>query len=205
MYRTEMIVRAIPTPELLSGYYDREKFLEFCRACPSYGLLWSCPPLAAETEQSLSRYRNAVVVGAKIVYDAQTVACTDTKEKVIECSDRSLLVVKKELLEILLQLEKRLPGSLAISSGGCEICGRCTRPDIKPCRHPDRMRHSFESLGVDLGKLARDLLGIELKWSSGRLPEYFTLICALLTNADPGAAQTFVREALVEDDPAFSG
>ena len=49
------------------------------------------------------------------------------------------------------------------------------------------MRYSIESLGGDVGKTTKDLLGLELKWmTEGRMPEHFILVNGLLTTEDLG-------------------
>ena len=51
----------------------------------------------------------------------------------------------------------------------------------KPCRHPEQLRHSLESVGFDVVAISRDLLGLELEWSKdGSLPKHLTLVTALM-------------------------
>ena len=87
----------------------------------------------------------------------------------------------------LLELERKYPGSRAFYAGTCHLCpeGTCARSEGRPCRYPDRIRPSLESLGFDIGKTASELLGIELKWSepgSSGLPEYFTLVSGFFSS-----------------------
>ena len=87
------------------------------------------------------------------------------------------------LLEQLVSLEKIYPGSNALIPGSCIACGygNCARKIGKPCRHPEKMHHSLESLGADLGKTTSDLFGIELQWIvDGELPDYFAEVGGLL-------------------------
>ena len=61
----------------------------------------------------------------------------------------------------------------------CPYCNNepCARIEGKSCRHPDKVRPSLEAFGFDVGKTAKDLLGVELKWSQdGLIPEYLTLV-----------------------------
>ena len=52
----------------------------------------------------------------------------------------------------------------------------------RPCRRPELMRYSIESLGGDVCATAQNLLATPIKWASeGRVPEYFVLVCGLLT------------------------
>ncbi|MBR2547987.1 MAG: hypothetical protein IKF07_07355 [Eubacterium sp.] len=87
------------------------------------------------------------------------------------------------LLEQLVSLEKIYPGSNALIPGSCIVCGygNCARKLGKPCRHPEKMHHSLESLGSDLDKTTRELFGIEMKWIvDNELPDYFVQIGGLL-------------------------
>ena len=44
------------------------------------------------------------------------------------------------------------------------------------------MRHSLESVGFDIEAMTRELLGIDLEWSTdGSLPKHITLVTALFT------------------------
>ena len=39
---------------------------------------------------------------------------------------------------------------------------------------------SLEAFGFDMSKTAKDVLGLEIKWSQGELiPEYLTLVCGI--------------------------
>lgn len=185
LYKTTVTVRRISSDEMINNYYNKEKFIELCKACSNYEVLWSCPPFDFDPEAYIKNYKSAYIIGTKIIYSQDVIDYANTKEKVAECTRKSLYVLRGILLKILWQLEKEYPNSLGISAGGCEICSCCSRADDLPCRHSDRMRYSLESLGVDLGALASHLLGIELKWSDGGyLPEYLTLINAFMTNLD---------------------
>lgn len=67
----------------------------------------------------------------------------------------------------------------------CARKGHAPGSEGRPCRYPDRIRPSLESLGFDIGKTASELLGIELKWSepgSSGLPEYFTLVSGFFSS-----------------------
>ena len=90
-------------------------------------------------------------------------------------------VAKKALLEALLALEERCPGSITVAAGRCEQCDDCTRPRGLPCRRPERMRYSFSAFGFDLTALAREQLDIDLLWADRGLPPYNAALAAFLT------------------------
>ena len=50
-----------------------------------------------------------------------------------------------------------------------------------PCRYPETMRYSIESLGGNVGLTIEKLMGLKLEWmEEGRLPHHFILVCGLL-------------------------
>ena len=59
-------------------------------------------------------------------------------------------------------LRRQYPGAAVLTTGGCTLCEECTRPMGRPCRHPQAVGYSLESLGCDVGAAARGELGWEL-------------------------------------------
>ena len=120
-------------------------------------------------------------------------------ERSMKFLEQTRVVMDRELLEKEAQLHGR-----AFFAGTCLLCGRgagqgtkrgakrgakqgaessggCTRREGLPCRHPDKVRPSLESMGFDIGKTAKELFGLELKWASdGKLPEYYVLVGAVM-------------------------
>lgn len=94
----------------------------------------------------------------------------------------NLNLAKKKMLGELLERERALPGSFALSVGTCTLCGDvCSRTEGKPCRNPAQMRHSIESLGGDVAKTAVRYFDKPLLWIQNNvLPEYLMLVGGLL-------------------------
>ena len=157
-YRAEDSAVELPAADYVARFRDAQRIAEYCRACPSYGSSWGCPPFGFSVEEYLSGYATALVVATKIVPEQEGLPLSEAG---------------------------RLMRSFAYV-GTCLHCpeGSCTRPDGNPCRHPDRVRPSLEACGFDVGRTARELFGIELKWGvEGRMPEYLTLVCGFFHNA----------------------
>ena len=162
-------------------YQDREKYLAYCQECPKYNTVWSCPPLQIDADDYLSKYAWVNVVGAKIILDPKVIEKADTPEKIRAEGWRIVTEVKQKVEAEMLKLELQLPGSIALSSGGCSLCRECTRKAGKSCRQPDKMRYSMDAFGFDLSAITKDMLGIDIIWCKDRLPDYFTLIHGILT------------------------
>ncbi|WP_298594523.1 DUF2284 domain-containing protein [uncultured Mitsuokella sp.] len=180
-YITEYRKSAMPLPGFRQKYQDREKYMTYCRECPNYGTVWSCPPLSFEVEEYLSGFAWVNILCAKIILSDRTIAEADTPEKIKSVGWEMLLAVKLGMEEKLRHLEKALPGSVSLSSGSCNLCSACSRKDGKPCRQPDKMRYSLDAFGFDLSAITKDMFAIDILWCKDRLPDYFTLIHGILT------------------------
>ncbi|MCR5661700.1 MAG: DUF2284 domain-containing protein [bacterium] len=165
----------------LQKYQDREKFLAFCKECPHYNSLWSCPPLTFDPNKYLAPYTWINLLCAKINLDNETIREAGTKDKVKTMGRNIVFAVKRDTDGRLRQLEAKIPGSRSISSGGCNLCENCSRISGIPCRKPNEMRYSLDSFGLDLTAITKDVFQIEILWSKDSLPQYFTLIHAFLT------------------------
>lgn len=182
MYVTEHYQAEISVPEYLNQFVDVETFLHFCQECPNYGNAWSCPPYDFDVIAYWNRYQNLKLFATKIIFDEKSTARTYQKEELNALTHDVFFKEKKALSDQLFSLEKQNPGSISLSAGSCQQCKSCTRSQGLPCRHPDTMRYSLESLGGNVGLTVWKLFGIRLEWmEEGRLPHHFVLISGLLT------------------------
>ena len=178
---------SLPVKEYVTDYRDEEKFIGFCKQCRRYGTTWTCPPYDFDTTRYIEAYQQAIIIGSKIIFDAEKRAACTTAEAAIKTAKTGMTQAFKVVTRFLRMLEKTYPDSICFLGTHCLLCGTlpCTRLKGLPCRHPDKVRHSLESVGFDIGKTTDRLLGIELKWSNdGSLVEYITVVTALFTNHD---------------------
>lgn len=182
MYHTKIKVGSMRLSDFINKYQDQEKFMAYCRECKNYKSRWSCPPLQFNANEFLQDFHYIYLFGVQVIYDAETIKSADTPEKIRDITTQTLKEVKNKLANELLALEVKYPGSISLASGGCHLCEHCKRTDNHPCVYPEKMRYSLDSFGFDLTAITSELLQIELKWSKDSLPEYYTLIHALLTN-----------------------
>ena len=172
----------IDAGEFIRRYRDVDRIRAFCLQCPGYGKSWSCPPFDFDPTTVTDGFKTVTVMGTTIEFDEQTRAACTTADQSRVKSREAINQVMKTLLPQLYEQERQTPGSRCFTFR-CELCPEgCTRPQGKPCRHPDKMRHSLESVGFDLVAVMHDLLGIDLEWSTdGSLPKHITLVTALFT------------------------
>ena len=109
----ERLVTTIPLADYVPRCVDVPKFLAYCKACPSYGTRWSCPPHGYDPMDLWARYEALSLVVLVI-----------TPHPGIG-RDRAMDILaweKNTLLEELLALESKVPGSLALSAGLFLLC-----------------------------------------------------------------------------------
>ena len=172
----------IAADEFIRRYRDVERIDALCRQCLGYGKLWSCPPFDFDPRTVSDGFRTVTLRGSTIEFDEETRSACNTAEQASLLGREAMEQVWQTLLPRLYELEREMPGSRCFTFR-CSLCPEgCTRPEGKPCRHPDMMRHSLESVGFDIVAMAHYLLDIDLEWSNdGSLPKHLTLVTALMT------------------------
>ena len=170
----------IGADEFVRQYRDVERIEQFCLQCPGYGKTWSCPPFDFDPCTVSDGFNTVKLMATTIEFDEPTRDACKTPEKATAAGRQAMEEVWKTVLPHLMDMERQQPGSRCFTFR-CSLCPEgCSRPEGKPCRHPDKMRHSLESVGFDIVAMTRDLLGIDLEWSSdGSLPKHLTLVTAL--------------------------
>ena len=168
------------TEQFRQKYQDKDKFMAFCRECPHYNELWSCPPLSFDADEFFAPYAWMDLLCVQIHIDEETIRAADTAEKIKARGWGIVSQAKKETEEKMRALEVKMPGSISLSSGGCGLCEKCIRKEGLPCCRPKEMRYSMDAFGLDLTAITKDLFHIEILWCKDSLPRYFTLIHGLL-------------------------
>ncbi|MBR1993675.1 MAG: metal-binding protein [Firmicutes bacterium] len=195
MYTTERYEAIVSVDHYLDKYVDVDTFLQACKACPNYEKIWSCPTYDFDVIEYWKKYKTLELTAIKIIFDEAVAGKKLTKEEQEEITKNSIWEVKAQLAEELYEREKAVPGSISLSAGSCTLCkgsgthsdgsssfeGFCSRLKDEPCRYPDKMRYSIESLGGNVGTTLSELMEIELEWiQEGRMPSYFVLVSGLL-------------------------
>lgn len=174
-YAIEKAEASVSVEEFLQRCIDVPKFLACCQACPNYNNRWACPPFDFEPLELWRQYKTLrlyarIIIPGNRDGDALIGALREEKPK---------------FLRELLDMEDETPNSLALVCGSCEACENCARKNGEPCRFPDTLRHSIESLGGDVGETARRYFGKEILWvKDGVAPDYLMLVGGLLLMED---------------------
>lgn len=182
-YDRTLVSKDISVEDYVNKYVNVSEFLEYCKACPNYGNLWSCPPFNFDPTYYWNQFKSLSIRGIIIKIDPSQREKTYTEEEISQIID-SILTREKEAQSSSLRKEEEFyDGAISLCAGSCSICSAsdCTRKINKECCHKNEMRYSIEALGGNVGLTASKLLGVDLDWiEEGKLPEKFVLVGGIL-------------------------
>lgn len=172
IYQKKRFETYIAMDELLAKYYDFDRTLAKCRACPGFSAAWSCPKFDFCPKDFWKQFTRLHLIVDKI----SNQGASSPKEA------QERLFGEKTLYDAeMLSREKEIPGSRALAAQECVHCNKCARLAGKPCIHPERMRYALESLGIIAVDLVKDQFGFEILWSDGtNIPSYYLLVGGIL-------------------------
>lgn len=129
-----------------------EEFPKICERndCGNYGRTWTCPPYPFGVERAMERVRSF----DRALWYSSVGALEDgfDYEGMVEAARRHAELGQR----IHLGTAPLLKGDfLHLSCGICSLCESCTRPEGKPCRHPERALDAMEGWGVDVYNTTR--------------------------------------------------
>lgn len=174
--RIENFEKTIDVETYIRDYVNVEEFVECCKKCPMYQKKWSCPEFDFDPVDYWKQFKWLRIYGKKIYLE-------DDKDITMDNMDKFLRDFQNQIADELFEEEKKVPGSVSLSAGSCIVCGEdnCSKKEGLPCRYPEKLRYSIESLGGNVGLTVSKLLGIDLLWcEEGKLPEYFVMVGGLL-------------------------
>ncbi len=98
-YTIEYHKNSMPLHDFRQRYQDRKKIMAYCRECPRYNTVWSCPcpPPSFDTDAYLERFSWVNVMCAKINLGNRVIREADTPEKIKTMGWEILLSVKLDM------------------------------------------------------------------------------------------------------------
>jgi predicted metal-binding protein len=170
------------TMEKLKPYHKPNTFIEYCKACRYYNKIWTCPPYETNIVKQLEGFQYAYIIGSRLRFKDMQETNTMTHEANHEDVINSTYKAARQILDdMLMKIEADNDGLYVLLAGRCILCSSCSREKQLPCLYPGRARFSLESLGYDVSSISKDILGMEIQWAKDGLPEYLTLVSAVLS------------------------
>lgn len=174
----EMTIRnnEIDMNQLLT-HYNFEKIVGYCKACPNYDKIWSCPPFNFNAYDYLNKFSSAIIYSGEIFFDLSAVSDDE-----INFKKRLIFEMgRKEFRNYLMTIEKEYLESEALIAGHCYLCDVCTRIHGKKCAYPKKIRYSLEGMGIEVGSLLETVLNQKLQWDTDTTDRLIT-VGAILIN-----------------------
>ena len=173
-YKVELLTKRLSLDEYITEYMNRVKVEGYCKQCDKYGNCWSCPPFDLDIDNYLKKYSKITIYAHKLII-GDSVICDNAAQE----TQRLFKSLREKSDRHIFAKEIDICNSVAFVAGSCSLCEKCEKPN--PCKYPNQMRRSLESIGFDMARTAEVLFDTELKWGSeNSLPQYMFLISALV-------------------------
>ncbi len=148
----------IKAPSPLASFNHSHAVKELCQGCPKHAKNFACPHFSPYFTDYIEGTREATVMAVRVMPQKKGGETFDEAARRTFTEARELLV--KELLQ------KRGEGYIVCGSGYCMECEVCAAASGgEECILPEKMVYSLESLGVNVGELAKESLNISLEWA----------------------------------------
>lgn len=174
-YEMTISNQKINIKELLN-HHDFQKVVGYCKSCPKYDKIWSCPSFDFSTYDYLNKFSAAIIYSGEIIFDLSTGDYDKNSNKKRQIFDHG----RKVFREFLMTIEKRTHESEALIAGHCFLCNQCTRIQGKKCIHPKEIRYSLEGMGIEVGNLLKTVLNKELAWDLQTTNQLITVGAVLI-------------------------
>ena len=162
---------------------DVDRFLKCCEECPNFGKTWSCPPYDFNPLDYWNRFQTFYLYAVKTITPPQLLEQSYELNDLMRLGGEITLSAQNDMQAHLEAEQKKFPRSKVIGGGRCMLCREagCARLKNEPCRSPDRMSYSIESLGGNVQETLNRYLKEDICWGKdGHLAPYYIRIGGLL-------------------------
>ncbi|XFA98617.1 DUF2284 domain-containing protein [Candidatus Izemoplasma sp. B36] len=128
----------------------REEYIKNCAMnyCGQYNKTWSCPPAIL----SFNSIKSKLHKYDQILVYSHFATLEDNYD--VLGMDKARKTIMNHSIRIKKALNKMNVSYMMLGAGSCEICKKCTYPDL-PCRYPELLINPMESLGIDVYDLSK--------------------------------------------------
>jgi predicted metal-binding protein len=171
------------TIEEIKEYFRPDVFIEYCKACKYYGKIWTCPPYGFDITKQFEGYKYVYIVGSRLRLDdlEESLRLVIERESAANAFNGIYEAARKALDDKLMQIEVGGKHLRILLAGRCLQCESCFRERQLPCINPEKAHYSLESLGFDVASMCEDILGYKIQWTKESMPEYLSLVSAILS------------------------
>lgn len=169
-YNPIVEVRDIPMSLAVETSLRTAECKNACKACPNYGVLWTCPPF----DKQMPMHKRMALVATRIYLGGNNHNISEWES--------IFSPVRDCVHDVMLRYERLLKGQLYSFAGNCPFCNenRCSRIFGLPCRHPELARPSLEGVGFNVQSLTECFFNQTIEWGAdGYLPSILTFMAGI--------------------------
>lgn len=180
---TKIFSKEVAITDFLEHCVDVPRFLSCCSACPNFGKTWSCPPYDFDPVDYWKQFQTFYLYAVKTTTPANLLEQTYSLEDLMRIGGEITKSSNEEMCAHLQNLQEQFPESKIIGGGTCLLCGagNCARQKGEPCRFPEQMSYSIESLGGNVEETLKRYFGEQIYWGKeGKLAPHYIRVGGLL-------------------------
>ena len=179
----EVFSKEVPMSDYIESCVDVEYFEKCCSVCPNYGKTWSCPPYDFNPLDIWNSYKTFYIYAIKVTTPEEVLNEEYSNEDLMRIGGEILKEAHKRVDKEMEQLKGAFEGSKILGGGSCRLCGenKCARLFGNPCRFPDKMTYSIESIGGNVEITLKKYLDQQICWGKdGHLAPYYMAVGGLM-------------------------
>jgi len=180
---SKVIITEIDVSDFIEHCVDVPRFLGCCEECPNFGKTWSCPPYDFDPLDIWKQYSRFYLYAVKTITPAILLEKTYELDELLKVGAQVTVAATEGMTEHLEKEQAKYPGSRLIGGGRCILCGEgnCSRLKGEPCRFPEKMSYSIESLGGNVQETLKRYMNEDIFWGAdGHLAPSYIRIGGLL-------------------------
>ncbi len=164
--KIQSFAKEVEISDYVENCVDVEYFLGCCSKCPNYGKTWSCPPYDFNPLDYWNQFKTFYIVAKKIATPSDMLEKTYELDDIIRLGGQLTHEANLAYLDEIAILKEQYPEAKTLSSGPCTTCGmdNCARKFNQPCRFPDKMDYSIESLGGNVEAVLKRYFDEAIYW-----------------------------------------
>jgi len=179
----EVFTTEVPMNEFIENCTDIEYFEKCCSVCPNYGKTWSCPPYNFNPLDFWREYKTFLIYAIKVTTPAELLESKYSVDDLAKIGGEIIKEAHKRIDAEMNLMKEDFPDSKILGGGSCRICGenKCARRFGSPCRFPNKMKYSIESLGGNVETVLKKYFDQQICWGKDEhLAPYYMAVGGLL-------------------------
>ncbi|MCI5867278.1 MAG: DUF2284 domain-containing protein [Methanosphaera sp.] len=179
-FKLTMYEKTMKTDQFYEQFNNYDEVQSHCRNCFNYEKNFTCSPVDIDIKKYITSYEYVDIIVSKLDFKPEVYEKTYSRDELNSIINNTFMKQKDKIKEQLRSDEANHTRAVSIT-GPCDYCGIHCREKYDICPHPEKLRYSLASLGIESSKILKDLFDIDLILiEKGKLPRYMNNVSAIL-------------------------